>query len=458
MEINNKTFLVIGAARSGIAAMKYLLKHKAGKVILYDERKQEICIPDDKKRSELLKNDQLELIFNQNINKDKVQQADMLVISPSVPPSNQLVIWANESGIPVVTEFEFAYSFAKAAVIAITGTNGKTTTTTLIGELCNNANLNTQVVGNIGYPFISLVDELDETGVFVAEISSYQLELCTIFKPKISIITNITPDHLDRHKTFEEYVRVKYKIFMNQDATDTLIVNADDEFAKKAVDEAKCRCLMFSTENTIENGAYYNKEDDGLYLSENGKKIFLLYKNDLKIPGMHNVANALCAAAASYAYGISVDVIVNTIKNFGGVDHRIEYVDTKHGVDYINDSKGTNTDATIIALKAMTKPTILILGGYDKGSKYDDLIEYIKDKVVHIVVLGQTKQKIIEMLDKYGYYSYFAAENYQEAVCLCKKLARTGDCVLLSPSCASWDMFSSFEERGELFKELVKEV
>jgi UDP-N-acetylmuramoylalanine--D-glutamate ligase len=458
MKIENKNFLVIGAARSGIAAVEYLLKHKANKVILYDAKKREVCLADEFQNAGLFKNDHLELIFNGEIDKDKVQKMDMLILSPSVPPSNQLVIWAKENDIPVMTEFEFAYVFAKAGVIAITGTNGKTTTTTLVGELCKNAGIDTKVVGNIGYPFVSSVDELDANGVFVAEISSYQLELCQIFKPKISIITNITSDHLDRHGSFEEYVRVKYKIFMNQDETDTLIVNADDEFAKKAVKKAKCRCLMFSTENKIDDGAYYNKEDEGLYLADKGKDIFLLNKNDLKIPGMHNVANALCAMAAAYAYGISLDIISRTIKDFGGVEHRIEYVDTKYGVDYINDSKGTNTDATVIALKAMSKPTILILGGYDKGSEYDDLIEYIKDKVVHIVVLGQTKQKIINMLDKYGYSSYFSVENYEEAVNLCKRLARKGDCVLLSPSCASWDMFASFEERGELFKQLVKEV
>ncbi len=455
--IENKRFLVIGAARSGIAAVEYLLLHNAQKVILCDDRRIENCIPDYEKRSEFINNKKIELYFDKSMNIEKTQEANMVILSPSVPPSNKFVLYAKQLNIPVMTEFEFAYLYAKCDVIAITGTNGKTTTTTLTGQICKDAGIDARVVGNIGYPFISHVDELNEDGVFVAEISSYQLELCSAFKPRVAVITNITPDHLDRHGSFEEYVRVKYKITMNQDSADTLIVNADEPYSKDAAKNAKCRCLMISCEDKVISGAYYNKSDDGLYLADNGKEIFLLNKSDMKIPGMHNVANALCAAAAAYAYNIDPNVIANTIKNFGGVEHRIEYVATKYGADYINDSKGTNTDATIIALKAMSKPTVLILGGYDKGSEFDDLIEYIKKHVVHIVVLGQTKQKIIKMLERYDYYSYFSADTFKDAVMMCKKLARAGDCVLLSPSCASWDMFSSFEERGELFKKLVTE-
>ncbi|NMC55774.1 MAG: UDP-N-acetylmuramoyl-L-alanine--D-glutamate ligase [Eubacteriaceae bacterium] len=455
--IKDKKFLVIGAARSGIAAVEYLIIHNAQRVILCDDKPIEKCIPDEVKLNEFINNKKIELYFSKSMDIAKVQDVDMVILSPSVPPSNKFVQYAKQLSIPVMTEFEFAYLFAKCDVIAITGTNGKTTTTTLMGEICRDAGLDTRVVGNIGYPFISNADELGKDGVFVAEISSYQLELCSIFKPKVAIITNITPDHLDRHGSFEEYVRVKYKITMNQDSLDTLIVNADEPYSKAAVKYAKCRCLEISCEGKVDNGAYYNKEDDGLYIADNGREIFLLKKDEMKVPGLHNVANALCAAAAAYAYNIDPKIIANTIKNFGGVEHRIEYVATKYGVDYINDSKGTNTDATTIALKAMSKPTVLILGGYDKGSEFDDLIQYIKQHVVHIVVLGQTKQKIIEMLDKYNYYSYFSADTFKDAVMMCKKLARPGDCVLLSPSCASWDMFSSFEERGELFKKLVKE-
>jgi len=451
--IENKNFLIVGAAKSGLAAAEYLLKHNAGKIIIADDSKSQKNISDAIKESK-----NTELYLGTQVPEEKIINTDVVITSPSVPPSNKYVQTALKHDIPVFTEFEYAYTLAKTPVVAITGTNGKTTTTTLTGEIFAAAQIPTRVVGNIGYPFISHVDEIEKDGVFVAEVSSYQLEFCKFFKPKVAVITNITPDHIDRHGSFEEYVRVKYKITANQDSGDTLIVNADEPYAHAASKEAKCRVMSISCVSKVDSGAYYNKENDALYIADNGREIFLIKKSDLKIPGMHNVANALCAAAAAYACSIPVEVISNTLKNFAGVEHRIEFVSSKYGVDYINDSKGTNTDATTIALKAMSKPVVLILGGYDKGSEFDDLIQYIKQQVVHIVVLGQTKHKIIKMLEKYNYYSYTIADTLEDAVLLCKKIARPGDCILLSPSCASWDMFDSFEQRGELFKKLVGEI
>ncbi len=456
MEVKGKKFLVIGAARTGIAAVEYLAGHGAEKVILSDNKAEEACL-DKAAREALQCYDNVLFAFGRAPLEREVLTSDMLILSPSVKPSVPAVQLAKQNNIKVMTEIEFAFLFAKAPVIAITGTNGKTTTTSLTGEIFKAAGIETRVAGNIGYPFIACVDELDEQGAFVLEISSYQLELCTLLRPKVATITNITPDHIDRHGTFEEYTNVKYKVAGNQHESDTLVLNDDDELTRQAKKHTKAKCVYFSTEHKVHNGGYYNKEDGNLYIVRDGKEVLLLNRREMKMPGMHNVANALCAAVCAYAFHIAPSVIGDTIRNFKGVEHRIEYVATIDGVDYINDSKGTNTDATSMALKAMEKPVVLLLGGYDKDSQFDDLIEYIKEKTSHIIVLGATKEKIVAMLDKYGYASYTVVERFDDAIAAAKKVARPGEVVLLSPACASWDMFSSFEERGDLFKKIVNE-
>lgn len=458
MALSKQTFLILGAARSGVALVDYLLKHEAKKIVFFDEKPVEACIADEKKRAEYTAAPNLTLLMGKKVDESTIKEADILIISPSVPPSNRIVQSAQKYNIPVMTEIEFAYTLSKAPIIAITGTNGKTTTTALTGEVMKSAAVPTCVGGNIGYPLISCVDEVGEDGVLVAEISSYQLELCEMFHPKIAVIINITPDHLDRHGSFEEYTRVKHKITAHQGPQDVLILNADDDLARAAEELTQAQCLLFSTRQKVYNGAYYNAQDGGLYLVRDGAETFLMRQAELKIPGLHNAANVLCAVLAGYAFGLELSQIIAAVKAFGGVAHRIEYVDTKDGVDYINDSKGTNTDATTIALKAMSKPVVLILGGYDKGGEFDALMPVIREKTVHIITLGKTAEKIEKMLQKNDYTAFSRAANFEEAVNLAAQTAKAGEVVLLSPSCASWDMFSCFEERGELFKKLVGEM
>lgn len=458
MEITKQTFFVLGAARSGLALVDYLLKHDAKKIFFYDQKPIEECIADEQQRIRYTDAPNLTLLMGEKIGESCIQEADMLLLSPSVPPTDAIVQTAKKHNIPVMTEIEFAYTLSKAPIIAITGTNGKTTTTTLIGEVMKAAKVSACVGGNIGYPLISCIDEVDDEGVLVAEISSYQLELCEVFHPKIAVITNITPDHLDRHGSFEEYTRVKYKVFAHQQSSDVLILNGDDPLTKQAQALTKAKCLLFSTQEKVHNGAYYNKKDGGLYLVEEGAERFLMLQKELKIPGLHNAANALCAILAGYAWGLALDQIIAAVKIFGGVAHRIEFVATKNDVEYINDSKGTNTDATTIAIKAMDKPVVLILGGYDKGGTFDALLPVIFEKVVHIITVGATAEKIETMLRKNHYEAFCRADDYEEVVRLAHQRAKTGQVVLLSPACASWDMFSCFEERGELFKKLVGEL
>lgn len=449
MEIN--TAIVAGTGKSGISATKLLVNHGV-KVYLFDENKDRDieAIKEKTGDSELV---QIEL---GELGEDALSSSQLMVISPGIPVDAPFTDVVRNAGIPIWSEIELAYHYGKGKIAAITGTNGKTTTTALVGEIVKAHNAKTIVVGNIGIPYTELCDTTDDDSDTVAEISSFQLETVIDFHPNVSAILNLTPDHLNRHYTFENYGNVKFSITKNQTMDDVTVLNYDDEHTRAMGEKAKdhCHVVYFSRLERPAGGVYV--EDGDIILEDGDKKINVLAIKDLKLMGAHNVENVLAAVGISYYMGVPVDVIRDVATSFKAVAHRIEYVDTIDGVAYYNDSKGTNPDAAIKGIQAMVAPTFLIGGGYDKGSEYDEWIEAFDGKVKWLVLIGQTAQKIADCAKRHGFNSIIFEENLQDAVAYCHENAVDGDAVLLSPACASWGQFDNYEQRGDMFKEYVR--
>ena len=449
MEIN--TAIVAGTGKSGISATKLLVNHGV-KVYLFDENKDRDieAIKEKTGDSELVKIELGEL------GEDALSSSQLMVISPGIPVDAPFTDVVRNAGIPIWSEIELAYHYGKGKIAAITGTNGKTTTTALVGEIVKAHNAKTIVVGNIGIPYTELCDTTDDDSDTVAEISSFQLETVIDFHPNVSAILNLTPDHLNRHYTFENYGNVKFSITKNQTMDDVTVLNYDDEHTRAMGEKAKdhCHVVYFSRLEKPAGGVYL--EDGDIILEDGDKKINVLAIKDLKLMGAHNVENVLAAVGISYYMGVPVDVIRDVATSFKAVAHRIEYVDTVDGVAYYNDSKGTNPDAAIKGIQAMVAPTFLIGGGYDKGSEYDEWIEAFDGKVKWLVLIGQTAQKIADCAKRHGFNSIIFEENLQDAVAYCHENAVDGDAVLLSPACASWGQFDNYEQRGDMFKEYVR--
>lgn len=449
MEIN--TAIVAGTGKSGISATKLLVNHGV-KVYLFDENKDRDieAIKEKTGDSELV---QIEL---GELGEDALSSSQLMVISPGIPVDAPFTDVVRNAGIPIWSEIELAYHYGKGKIAAITGTNGKTTTTALVGEIVKAHNAKTIVVGNIGIPYTELCDTTDDDSDTVAEISSFQLETVIDFHPNVSAILNLTPDHLNRHYTFENYGNVKFSITKNQTMDDVTVLNYDDEHTRAMGEKAKehCHVVYFSRLEKPAGGVYL--EDGDIILEDGDKKINVLAIKDLKLMGAHNVENVLAAVGISYYMGVPVDVIRDVATSFKAVAHRIEYVDTVDGVAYYNDSKGTNPDAAIKGIQAMVAPTFLIGGGYDKGSEYDEWIEAFDGKVKWLVLVGQTAQKIADCAKRHGFNSIIFEENLQDAVAYCHENAVDGDAVLLSPACASWGQFDNYEQRGDMFKEYVR--
>ena len=449
MEIN--TAIVAGTGKSGISATKLLVNHGV-KVYLFDENKDRDieAIKEKTGDSELV---QIEL---GELGEDALSSSQLMVISPGIPVDAPFTDVVRNAGIPIWSEIELAYHYGKGKIAAITGTNGKTTTTALVGEIVKAHNAKTIVVGNIGIPYTELCDTTDDDSDTVAEISSFQLETVIDFHPNVSAILNLTPDHLNRHYTFENYGNVKFSITKNQTMDDVTVLNYDDEHTRAMGEKAKdhCHVVYFSRLEKPAGGVYV--EDGDIILEDGDKKINVLAIKDLKLMGAHNVENVLAADGISYYMGVPVDVIRDVATSFKAVAHRIEYVDTVDGVAYYNDSKGTNPDAAIKGIQAMVAPTFLIGGGYDKGSEYDEWIEAFDGKVKWLVLIGQTAQKIADCAKRHGFNSIIFEENLQDAVAYCHENAVDGDAVLLSPACASWGQFDNYEQRGDMFKKYVR--
>ena len=350
-------------------------------------------------------------------------------------------------------EIELAFEQEKGAVLAITGTNGKTTTTTLLGEIMKATGKKTFVVGNIGNPYTLEAEKTDADSVTVAEISSFQLETIHTFRPRVSAILNITPDHLNRHHTMENYVKAKQDITKNQTKEDYCVLNAEDPYTDAFLEQCPATVILFSSQRELADGYFY--ADECIYKAVQGKKQKLMNIHEMRLLGMHNVENVMAAIAMADAYGADMEVILNVVRDFKAVEHRIEYVKTVRGVDYYNDSKGTNPDAAIKGIGAMVKPTYLIGGGYDKQSEYDEWIESFGGKVRKLVLLGQTREKIADCAKKHGFTDYIFVDDLQQAVDYCAEHAKEGEAVLLYPACASWGMFPNYEVRGKMFKDMV---
>lgn len=451
MTVTGKKVLVAGCGISGMAAAS-LLYRVGAKVILFDTNEN---INKEEVFHKLEQGVCAEIVLGK-IEDALADQLNLVVLSPGIATDADFVLELKQRGITIWGEVELAYQFAKGRVAAITGTNGKTTTTALTGEIMRSYFESVFVVGNIGNAYTKEALSTKEDSVTVAEISSFQLETIQDFCPHVAAILNITPDHLNRHHTMEEYVRVKESIVKNQTEGDFCVLNYEDPYTKEFGRKLTGQVIWFSSAKKLENGFYL--DGDRICKAVDGRSEVLLHASETKLLGVHNMENIMAAIAICEAFGVPMDLILDSVRAFKAVEHRIEFVATKKGVDYYNDSKGTNPDAAIKGIRAMNKKTILIGGGYDKESTYDEWIDNFDGKVKLLVLIGQTKEKIAECARKHGMENIVLADTFEEAMDICVKESRPGEAVLLSPACASWGMFPNYEVRGKRFKEMVHAI
>lgn len=447
-QLENSRVTVLGAARSGIGVAK-LLRSKGARVLVSDQR------PGDQLREAQTELAAAGAILETSGHSDRVFDASLIVLSPGVPSDAPVVLEAVRRTIPIVSELEVASWFCKAPVVAVTGSNGKTTTTTLIGRILGDAKKKHVVAGNIGTAFSSVVLGLAEEEIAVLEVSSFQLDHCESFKPEISVLLNITEDHMDRYQhSMERYAASKARIFKNQKAGDTLIYCADDPWTAKIVSEADCRKLPFGYAGHPTEGSWI--QNGIMVLQVNNQRHEILPLDQMTIRGAHNAYNAMAAVLTGFLFGVSPASMRATLRNFKGVEHRLELVRDLDGVLYYNDSKATNVDSVRYALQAFTNPVILLLGGRDKGNDYSAIKSLVQERVKAIVALGESAQKVEAAFRDVVAVS--RAHSMEEAVASAFRLAKPGDLVLLSPACASFDWFTNYEHRGRVFKELVNRL
>ena len=452
-ELANKRIMIIGAGLSGCAAAN-LLAGTCPNLVLYDANSSG-AMTVDTVRSKLSADFKGRIELG-DMPEDLRSNLDMLILSPGVPRDLPFVTLMEHKGTQVIGEIELAYYFSKGRIVGVTGTNGKTTTTALTGHILDSYFGHTIVVGNIGTPYTDLVRQTDEDTYTVAELSSFQLDTTQVFHPDVSMVLNITPDHLDRHHTMRNYIDAKFKIAANQTAEDICILNYEDATLREMAQQQSARIVWFSSSHRLKDGFFY--ADGRIYRAEDGVETEICDTSQMKLIGTHNYENAMAAIAAAMHFNVPVEAVREAVYSFNPVPHRIEYVATKNGVKYYNDSKGTNPDASIKAVKAMTSQTYLIGGGYDKNSEYDEWIDSFDGKIKHLVLMGQTKGKIAECAIRHGFNNITFVESMKEAVEFCSARALPGETVLLSPCCASWGMFKNYEERGDIFKELVNSL
>lgn len=435
---DDNNILIFGFGVTGQAALK-CMNHFNANIYVYDEDKEKL----EKYGSDIFK------IFKE----EYLEKIDFIIKSPGINPDHPLLKKARENKVTIKSDLEIFYEICKSKnTVAITGTNGKTTTTSLVASILEEVG-KTYCVGNIGSSVLDAALVASEDDYVVIESSSFQLDDTFKFRPKIAVVTNVTSDHLDWHKTVENYRNAKYKIFKNQNEDDYIVFNSkNQELSNK---EIKSQKYKFSTDEVLENGSFI--QDGKIYFSKDSIKEEIMPVDEIKIPGAHNLENILCAVNACKLLEIDKDIIRKVISNFMGVEHRIEFVKEINNVKYYNDSKGTNPDSTIMAIKAIDKNIVLIAGGYDKNANYEEFLKVGKDRIKHLILLGETAEKIQKEAKKLDYDIYIVSD-MKKAVQLSSKIAEEGDTVLLSPACASWDMYPSYEIRGKDFKNLVNEL
>ncbi|MDO4544152.1 MAG: UDP-N-acetylmuramoyl-L-alanine--D-glutamate ligase [Clostridia bacterium] len=443
-----KTALIVGMAKSGIAAAK-LLYHDGYRVIINDMK------PEIKGLFDALSG----IAYEVQLGADPMELldgVDLVVPSPIIPMTRPFLVEARRRGIEVISEIELGYRYSKADFVCITGTNGKTTCTALTGELFQDGGKNTYVLGNIGIAISEHALETKQGDIVVAETAALQLEGNKEFHAVAAGVCNITPDHLDHFGTMENYIAAKAKILDNQTENDVAVLNYDDPIVRGFAKLTKAKVLYFSRQQEVENGMFLR--GNMMVYRIDGVERELMDKDDVKIMGAHNLENAMLSALLALSQGIDPASVKETLQRFSGVEHRIEYVCTRSGIDYINDSKGTNPASTVRAIEAMRKPMVLILGGFDKHSDFSELFSAFTPNIRACVVLGDTTEKILEAAKAAGYDDIcHRAGDFLKAVNMARDLAQEGDVVLLSPACASWDMFDNYEQRGKVFKAIVRE-
>lgn len=452
MELAGRKALVLGAAKSGIASARFL-SERGATVALHDKKPVEDW--SDEARS-LKESNKVGLISGE-LPSWLLDQIDLVVISPGVPTNTIPARYVDRKDGEVIGEVELAYRFMKGRIVGITGSNGKTTTTTLIGELLKNSGIPTQVGGNIGTPLLTLAESSTDDGWTVVELSSFQLETIKDFRANVAVCLNVTPNHLDRYESFTDYAAAKHRIFMNQTADDVAILNADNEVTAGWEMGLKANVVMFSVERELDEGLFLRGRD--LVCRSNRKEKVLTTRDEIFLRGLHNVENVLASLAAGLACGASPESMRETVRTFKGVEHRIEFVDEINGVRFYNDSKATSVDATLKALEALSEgdgKIVLILGGRGKNAPYAPLIPLIESSVRKVIAIGEDAENLTSQLA--GHSDIEFAGTFDEAVRQSFESAKGGDAVLLAPACASFDMFKSFEERGNVFKQQVRNL
>jgi UDP-N-acetylmuramoylalanine--D-glutamate ligase len=446
LDLQGKNVLVVGAARSGQAAARFLAARGVS-VTLTDTRGR-----DDLQLGEL---PGVNLVLGGHPDVT-TGRWNLVVVSPGVPFGAPLLVQARREGIPVIGELELAWRFVRAPVVAVTGTNGKTTTTALLGEVFRQAGFRTLVAGNIGVPLISEVEKYGPDDIIVVEASSFQLESVREFRPRVAVILNLTPDHLDRHGSMENYVNAKAAIFANQRPSDWTVLNYDNPRTAALARRTPGTVIFFSRRHRLEQGVFVHKGQ--ILVRDNGVETPVSATQAIFLPGAHNLENALAAVAAGWALNVGVAPLARALAGFRGVPHRLEVIGQIGGVRYVNDSKATNPEAACRALEAYAEPIVLIAGGRNKGNDFNAFMEKAREKVRVLIVLGECAEEIVRAAERAGIRQVLRAADLPGAVALARNVALPGEVVLLSPACTSWDMFNNYEERGDLFRRVVQEL
>ncbi len=448
MEIKDKKISIIGAVRSGIGAAKLI--QKLGGFPFVSDSGSETKLKDSIKKLKELKID-----FEIGNHSEKIFNCDLMIVSPGVPSNAEILKKASKKNIPMISEIELAASFCKGNIIAITGTNGKTTTTSLCTHVMNNCGFKTYEAGNIGTAFSEIALDVKENEFVSLEVSSFQLDLIDKFKPKVAVILNITPDHLNRYENkFENYINSKLKIFKNQDKNDFLILNFDDSTLSDSIKKFGSQNFYFSLSSDQANGC--SVRDEKVIFKKEDKKLFECSINDINLKGEHNIANAMAVINVAKLFNADNNKIKEALSSFKGVEHRLELVRVIEGVKYINDSKATNVDSVWYALRSFNEPIFLILGGQDKGNDYNKIKDLVKNKVVKIYAIGSSADKVFNFF--HSFVKVEIKQSLEEVIHAANNEARQNEVVLLSPACASFDMFDNYEHRGKVFKEAVNRL